>query len=194
MSTGRAVDLCKKKKALSHEDFEKEYGRHWIWAALDPESKLLINVFIGQRTLEDCKVLIGNLVKRIRTEPLCTSDELPHYQTALVEHFSHLENYPKTDKRCRPERPRMAIDPELQYAAVHKTRADGKGVKVERDLIFCNQELIDQMIEASKIGKRIISSFERSNLTLRNHNSHNLLQFFKTALQFNTKESIWQKN
>ena len=75
----------------------------------------------------------------------------------------------------------MAIDPELQYATVHKTRADGKVVKVERNLVFCNQELIDQMIEASKIGKRIISSFERSNSTLRNHKSHNLLQFFKTA-------------
>lgn len=155
---------------------------------------MLINVFIGQRTLEDCKVFIGNLVKRIRTKPLCTSHELPHYQTALVEHFSHLENYPETDKRCRPKRPRLAIAPQLQYASVHKTGADGKVVKVERDLIFCNQKLIDQMIEASEIGKGIISSFERSNLTLRNHNSHNLLQFFKTALQSNTKESIWQKN
>lgn len=165
------MDLCKKKKALSREEFGREYGRHWIWAALDLESKLLINIFIGQRTLEDCKVFSGNLVKRIRTKPLCTSHELPHYQTALVEHFSHLENYPKTDKRCRPK---------------------GQGWRLV--LVSCNQGLIDQMIEALKIGKGTISSFERSNLTLRNHNSHNLLQFFKTALQSNTKESIWQKN
>ncbi len=37
------MGLCKKKKSLSDEDFEKEYGRHWIWASIDPESKLIIN-------------------------------------------------------------------------------------------------------------------------------------------------------
>ena len=122
MSIGWTVDLCKKKKALSDEDFEKEYGRHWIWAALDPESKLLINFFIGQRTLEDCRAFIGDLVRRIRTKPLFTSDELPHYQTALMEHFSRLQHYPKTGKRGRPKKPIVVIDPELQYATVHKTR------------------------------------------------------------------------
>jgi IS1 family transposase len=64
------MDLCKKKKALSDEDFQKQYGRYWIWASLDPESKLIINFFIGQRTLEDCKAFIKELVKRIRSKPL----------------------------------------------------------------------------------------------------------------------------
>lgn len=165
------MDLCKKKKALSDEDFEKEYGRHWIWAALDPESKLLINFFIGQRTLEDCRAFIGDLVRRIRTKPLFTSDELPHYQTALMEHFSHLQHYPKTGKRGRPKKPIVVIDPELQYATVHKTRDNGRVVKVERNVIFGDQKLIDQTIQTSKTSKSINTSFiERSNLTLRNHN------------------------
>jgi IS1 family transposase len=165
------VDLCKKKKALSGEDFEEECGRHWIWAALDPESKLLINFFIGQRTLEDCRLFIGDLVRRIRTKPLFTSDELPHYQTALAEHFSHLENPPRTGKRGRPKKPRVVIDPELQYATVHKTRENGKVVKVERNVIFGDPKLIDQAMEASKTSNSINTSFiERANLTLRNHN------------------------
>jgi len=165
------VDLCKKKKALSDEDFEKEYGRNWIWASLDPESKLIINFFIGQRTLEDCKLFINNLIKRIRSKPLFTSDELPHYQTALVEHFSHQENQPKTGKRGRPRKPKVVIDPELQYATVHKTRDNGKVVKVDRNIIFGDPKVINQIIEESKISSRINTSFiERANLTLRNHN------------------------
>jgi IS1 family transposase len=164
------MDLCKKKKAISDEDFEKEYGRHWIWASLDPESKLIINFFIGQRTLEDCKLFINDLIRRIRSKPLFTSDELPHYETALMGHFSHLENQPKTGKRGRPKKPRLVIDPELQYATVHKTRDNGKVVKVERNVIFGDTKRIDLTLEASKASNTINTSFiERSNLTLRNH-------------------------
>jgi IS1 family transposase len=164
------MDLCKKKKALGDEDFEKQYGRHWLWTSLDPESKLIINCFIGQRTLEDCRLFIEDLTGRIRSKPLFTSDELPHYRTALLEKFSHPEDQPKTGKRGRPKKPRLVIDPELKYATVHKIRENGKVVKVERKIIFGDPQLIDQTIEASKISNTINTSFiERSNLTLRNH-------------------------
>ena len=165
------MDLHKKKKAVCDEDFEKEYGRHWLWASLDPESKLVINFFIGQRTLEDCKLFIKDLISRIQSKPLFTSDELPHYRTALAEQFSHLENQPKSGKRGRPKKPKVVIDPELKYATVHKTRDNGRVVKVERKIIFVDPRLIDQIIEASKTSGTINTSFiERANLTLRNHN------------------------
>jgi IS1 family transposase len=165
------MDLHKKKKAVCDEDFEKEYGRHWLWASLDPESKLVINFFIGQRTLEDCKLFIKDLISRIQSKPLFTSDELPHYRTALAEQFSHLENQPKSGKRGRPKKPKVVIDPELKYATVHKTRDNGRVVKVERKIIFGDPRLIDQIIEASKTSGTINTSFiERANLTLRNHN------------------------
>lgn len=132
---------------------------------------MIINFFIGQRALEDCRLFINDLVSRIRTKPLFTSDELPHYQTALAEHYSHLEDQPKTGKRGRPKKPRLVIDSELKYATVHKTRDNGKVVKVERNVIFGDPKLIDQTLQASKASKTINTSFiERSNLTLRNHN------------------------
>lgn len=131
---------------------------------------MIINFFIGQRTLEHCRVFIKDLVRRIRTKPLFTSDELPHYQTVFMEHFSHLENHPRTGKRGRPKKPKVVIDPELQYATVHKTRDNGKVVKVERNVIFGDAELIDRTIAASATSKSINTSFvERANLTLRNH-------------------------
>jgi IS1 family transposase len=165
------MGLCKKKKSLSEEDFEKEYGRHWIWASIDPESKLIINFFIGQRTLDDCRAFIKDLLPRIRTKPLFTSDELPHYETVLVEQYSRLEEQPKTGKRGRPKRPRRLIDPEFKYATVHKVRENGKVVKVERKILFGNPDAIEAVIASSKVSKKINTSFiERANLTLRNHN------------------------
>lgn len=110
-------------------------------------------------------------MERIETKPLFTSDELPHYQAALMEQFSHLEDQPKTGKRGRPKKPKVVIDPELQYATVHKTRENGKVVKVQRNIIFGDPETIEQTLQASKASNAINTSFiERSNLTLRNHN------------------------
>lgn len=165
------MGLCKKKKSLSEEDFEKEYGRHWIWASIDPESKLIINFFVGQRTLDDCRTFINDLLARIRTKPLFTSDELPHYETVLVEKFSRLEQQPKTGKRGRPKKPKPVIDPEFQYATVHKVRQNSKVVKVERNIVFGNPNSIEKVIASSKVSKKINTSFiERANLTLRNYN------------------------
>jgi hypothetical protein len=88
-----------------------------------------------------------------------------------MEHFSNLENHPKTGKRGRPKKARVVIDPELQYATVHKTRDNGKVVKIERNVIFGAPKLINHLIEASATSKTINTSFiERANLTLRNHN------------------------
>jgi IS1 family transposase len=165
------MGLCKKKKTLSEEDFEREYGRHWIWTSLDPESKLIINFFIGQRTLDDCRAFINDLLSRIQTKPLFTSDELPHYETVLVENFSRLEEQSKTGKRGRPKKPKPIIDPEFKYATVHKVRQNGKVIKVERNIVFGSPDSIEQIIASSKVSKKINTSFiERANLTLRNFN------------------------
>ena len=114
---------------------------------------------------------IGDLISRICTKPLFTSDELPHYQTVLLEHFSSLENQPKTGKRGRPLQPKVVADPELKYATVHKTRQKGNVVKVERKVIFCDPKHIEKIIESSPVSKKINTSFiERANLTLRHYN------------------------
>jgi len=132
---------------------------------------LIINFFIEQRGLEDFTLFIADLIERIRTKPLFTSDELPHYQTALMEHYSHCEAQPKTGKRGRPRKPTVVIDPELKYARVHKIRENGKVIKVERTIIFGDPETIEQILTASRVSSGINKSFiERSNLTLRNHN------------------------
>ena len=153
------MGLCKKKKALSREDFKQQYGRHWIWITLDPESKLLVSFFIGQRTLKDCKLFIEDVVKRVKTKPLFTSDELSHYQTTLADKFSHFEEQEKTGQRGRPRKPKRVIDPELMYATVHKTRENGKIIKVEHNIVFGDHEEIFRILDSSKVSKAINTSF-----------------------------------
>jgi len=94
----------------------------------------------------------------------------PHYQTALREHYSHCEDHPKSGKRGRPRKPKLLIDPDLQYATVHKIRENGNVIRVERTFVFGDPETIEQILKASRVSRGINTSFiERSNLTLRNH-------------------------
>lgn len=120
--------------------------------------------------MEDCKLFINDVVKRINSKPLFTSDELYHYQTTLSDKFSHFEEQEKTGRRGRPKKPKKVVDPELKYATVHKTRENGKVVKVEHNIVFGDQEEIFRILDSSKVSKTINTSFiERSNLTLRTH-------------------------
>jgi len=101
----------------------------------------MIHAVIGKRTEEQAKAFIlGLLGKLSGPSPLYTSDELPHYKTALAEPHSTLIPVAPTGKRGRPKKPVVYIDPQLQYATVHKTRDKGKVVKVERQIVFGKEQ------------------------------------------------------
>jgi hypothetical protein len=104
--------------------------------------------------------------------PLYTSDELVHYKTVLGEIYSEEIPVERTGKIGRPQNPQRKIDPELDYAVVHKTRENGKVVKVESRIVYGESSRIDQKIAKSP-GKKINTSYvERSNGTLRQTNGH----------------------
>ena len=121
---------------MSEEDLEKEYGAKWMWTAFSPENRLILCHFVGDRTLESCRKFFGKLIQRIENKPLYTSDELVHYKTVLKESDSIEEAVPRTSNHGRPQKPRQHIDPELDYAVVHKTREKGRVVKVEQQIVF----------------------------------------------------------
>jgi hypothetical protein len=104
--------------------------------------------------------------------PLFTSDELVHYKTVLGEIYSEEIPVESTGKRGRPRNPERKIDARLDYATVHKTRENGKVVKVERRIVYGEEKRIDEKIRISP-GKKINTSYiERVNGTLRQTDSH----------------------
>jgi IS1 family transposase len=166
------MDFCTEKKALSEEDLENEFGRTWIWTAIDANSRLIISYSIGDRTLEECRKFLKDLSTRLANKPLFVSDELAHYQDALLETYHTTETYEKTGKRGRPKEPTIKIDEEIDYAVVHKTRENGKIIKVETRVVFGTEERIDQRLEKSVSNKINTSYIERSNGTLRLNDAH----------------------
>lgn len=142
-----------------------------MWVAFDPITKLIIHVVIGKRTEAQAKRFVLGLVGKLSgPPPLFTSDELPHYKTVLAACYSTLIPVEATGKRGRPKKPIVQIDPELQYATVHKTRDNGRIVKVEQRIVFGKEQDINNILENSPVSQTINTSFvERNNLTLRQH-------------------------
>jgi hypothetical protein len=59
------------------------------------------------------------------------SDELIVYKTVIREKYSTEVPVEPTEKRGWPRNPEKTLNPELDYATVHKTRENGKVTKIQ---------------------------------------------------------------
>ena len=160
------------KKTIDENELKAQYGQTWIWAALESNSRLIISYVVGDRSLESCREFLVQLSSRVDNIPLFTSDELVHYKTVLGEIYSEEIPVEPTGKRGRPRNAERIIDPQLDYAVVHKSRENGKVTKVERRIVYGNEKRIEKKIAMSP-GKKINTSYiERVNGTLRQADSH----------------------
>jgi len=160
------------KKTLDESELQAEYGQTWIWAALDSATRLIVSYLVSDKTLESCRAFLKQLRSRVDNIPLFTSDELVHYETVLGEVYSHEIPVEPTGKRGRPRKPVREIDEDLDYAVVHKTREKGRVVKVERRIIYGDEERFDEKIAQSPGNKINTSYIERVNGTLRQTDSN----------------------
>ena len=147
-----------------------QYGDAWIWCAFDPINKLLPVFVVGKRTMKNAKKLVNKLDEVTDdTIPFFTSDELRHYERALLETYGIVQEIPRqTGKRGRPPKPKLIPPPALQYAQVVKKRNKGRVVSIETAVIFGDHEEVKKRLEVSPTSKNINTSFvERNNLTMR---------------------------
>ena len=124
----------KKAKPCAPEDpAAAQQGDNWDHVALDPEHRLVVSGVPGKRTAEKGEKLGPDCKQRTagRSMNLITSDEYPAYKSALLDAYGTAVVPPRTGKPGRPKAPYQVAPPELQYATVHKPRAQGRVVKVD---------------------------------------------------------------
>jgi IS1 family transposase len=153
---------------------DKLRGDDWDHTAVDPEHRLLLSLVPGKRTAENCQRVIEEVKQRTggRTDILLTSDEHPPYRIAIEKAYSVAVPQEKKPGPGRPPKPARVMPPELGYATVHKTRENGRVVKVTRCVIFGTMAVIGALLESIGAGGKINTSFvERNNGTERGQNS-----------------------
>src|ERR671923_1195731 len=143
---------------------------HWVWTAIDPESKLLLHVQAGERTLAMAQAVLHQIAQLLAPGcmPLFLSDGYPHYLTAIVTHFGHWVQPPRRQAQGPAPKPRWRPLPALLYAQVIKTTRRRRLVRVSHRVVCGTGEAVQQVLAAC--GWQINTAFvERLNRTIRQH-------------------------
>jgi IS1 family transposase len=145
-----------------------ERSPYWVWTAMEPGSKRLLVVEVGTRTLAMAQRVVQQLVEVLAPGcvPLCWTDGLKDYGTALLTHCGQwMQPERRQDKGPRPK-PRWMPLPELLYAQVVKSYRRRRLVGVTHRVVFGTRLAIEQVLAAW--GWTINTAFiERLNLDIR---------------------------
>src|SRR2546428_4069437 len=147
-----------------------ERSPHWVWVAMDPESKLLLAIDVGERTLALAQRVVHQVVQVLAPNcaPLFLTDGFREYLTALLTHYGQWVQLPPRQATGPAPKPRWMPLPQLLYAQVVKTVRRRRLVHVKHRVVFGTLEAINQVLAAC--GWQINTAFiERLNLSIRQH-------------------------
>src|SRR6266540_649834 len=143
---------------------------HWVWAAIDPVTKLLLTIDVGDRTLAMAQRVVHQVVQVLAPGcvPLFLTDGFKDYLTALLTHYGQWVQLPRRHDTGPAPKPRWMPLPQLLYAQVIKTVRRRRLVRVRHRVVFGTLEAVQQGLAAH--GWQINTAFiERVNLTIRQH-------------------------
>ena len=141
-----------------------------VWVAMDPESKLLLALDAGARTLAMAQRVLHHVAQVLAPDcaPLFLTDGFREYMTALLTHYGDWVQPPRRQVTGRAPKPRWMPLPQLLYAQVIKTVRRRRLVRVSHRVVFGTLEAVEQVLSAC--GWEINTAFvERINLSIRQH-------------------------
>src|SRR5262245_537951 len=147
-----------------------ERSPQWVWVAMDPESKLLLAIDVGERTLAMAQRVVHHITQVLAPAcvPLFLTDGLRACMTALLTHFGQWVQPERRQAQGPAPKPRWMPLPQLLYAQVVKTVRRRRLVAVKHHVVFGTIEAVNQVL--SPLGWQINTAFvERINLSLRQH-------------------------
>jgi len=142
----------------------------WVWVALDPESKVLLAIDVGDRTLAMAQRFVHHVAQVLAPDcaPLFLTDGFREYLTALLTHYGDWVQPPRRQDTGPLPKPRWMPRPQLLYAQVIKTVRRRRLVRVSHRVVFGSLEAVNAVLAPH--GWHINTAFvERLNLTIRQH-------------------------
>jgi IS1 family transposase len=147
-----------------------ERAPRWVWGAMDPESKLLLAIDVGDRTLAMAQRVVHQVTQVLAPDcaPLFLTDGFREYLTALLTHYGQWVQLPRRQATGPRPKPRWMPQPQLLYAQVVKTVRRRRLVDIPHRVVFGSLEAINHVL--APLGWQIQTAFvERINLTIRQH-------------------------
>jgi IS1 family transposase len=145
-----------------------EHARHWVWTAIDSESKLLLAIEVGPRTLAMAQRVGHQVVQRLASTcvPLWLSDGFKGYLPAILGHCGVWHQPERKRAQGPAPKPRWMPQPGLLYAQVIKQYRRKRMIGVRPNVVFGTLGAIEQVLAGC--GWTINTAFvERLNLDIR---------------------------
>ena len=142
----------------------------WVWVAMDPVSKLLLCVDVGERTLAMAQCVVHQVAQMVTPGcvPLFLTDGHKDYCAAILAHFGWWVHPERRQGTGPAPKPRWMPLPQLLYAQVVKTVRRRRLVQVHHRVVFGTKAAVERVLAAC--GWQINTAFvERINLSLRQH-------------------------
>jgi IS1 family transposase/transposase-like protein len=158
------------------EGVQRSRLHSWLWSGIDPESKLLLAVEVGDRTLDMAQRLVHWIAETLAPGviPLFETDQLASYEKAILGHWGEWIEPDKVDRtdgqneKEHSEKPRWMPQARPQYAQVVKERSRKRIVGVTHRIVYGTKEAVSQVL--ARVGQKINTAFiERLNRTFRAH-------------------------
>ena len=125
-------------------------GVKWVWFALDPLTKIIPAMHVGDRSNDDAMHLVHDLKSRLRTQgvpPLFTTDGLRSYFYALTAHFGYWH------KPARARKLHWAVSTLLTYGQLVKRKT--KQVYTETRMLWGQKETLVSQLQAAGYSGQI---------------------------------------
>jgi IS1 family transposase len=165
------LSAVKDGKVSEAEAIERlERSPQWVWVAMDPESKLLLAIDVGNRTLAMAQRVVHQVAQVLAPDcvPLFLTDGFREYLTALLTHYGQWVQPPRRQATGPAPKPRWMPLPALLYAQVVKTVRRRRLVDVKHRVVFGTLMAIEHVL--APLGWQINTAFvERINLAIRQH-------------------------
>jgi hypothetical protein len=143
---------------------------HWGWVAIDPVTKFLLALDVGDRTLAMAQRFVHQVGRVVAPDcvPLLLTDGFKEDITALLTHFGHgIQPERRQATGPRPQ-PRWRPLPQLLYAQVINVTRRRRLVAVKRRVVFGTTVAVEQVLAAC--DWQINTSFiARVTLSIRQH-------------------------
>src|SRR6266481_8661287 len=133
-----------------------------------PESKLLLGIDVGTRTLAMAQCVVHRVVQVLAPTcvPLCLTEGLKDYGTAFLSHLGHGIQPERRRDKGPLHKPRWMPLPHVLYAQVVKSYRRRRIVGVKYRVVFGTMERVQQVLAVC--GRKINTAFvERLNLDIR---------------------------
>jgi hypothetical protein len=115
-----------------------ERSRHWVSTAIDPESKLLLAIAVGPRTLTMAQRVVHQVVQRFASTcvPMWSSGGFKGYLPAILGHCGVWHRPERTRALGPAPKPRWMPRPGLLYAQVMQQYRRRRVVGVTHRVVF----------------------------------------------------------